>query len=361
MSQVSPAEVFTTTEVARAAGVPVDAVRTLIAAGDLKFIPGTRFVSLKDATKAGGRLREAAVALQGRPTKALFARSDTISRNAKDPAVISFVAHVALVTLVVWLSMGRTETAPLDNTVRDETHLVFLLSPGPGGGGGGGGLRQPRPAPKLARRGESRLQAPVPPVTEKPVITTARDESPKPTPVEPVIQPPPTPAPEPEPAKVIVAPVETVAANDRDREGRIDRAVDGADSHGPGTGGGIGPGQGTGNGEGAGPGIGDGEDGGIGGGPYRPGSGIEPPRLLREVKAEYTEDARRRNITGDVLLEIVIRRDGTVGTVRVLQGLGGGLDERATYAVRQWRFSPARRKGTPVDVLVEVAVEFTLR
>jgi TonB family protein len=45
----------------------------------------------------------------------------------------------------------------------------------------------------------------------------------------------------------------------------------------------------------------------------------------------------------------------------VLHGLGAGLDERAIYAVRQWRFDPARRKGIPVDVLVEVAVEFTLR
>ena len=361
MSKVPPAEVFTTTEVARAAGVPLDAVRTLIAAGDLKFIPGTRFVALKDAAKAGGRLREAAVALQGRPPQTPFALSNTTARDARSPAIVSLIAHVALVTLVVWLSMGRTETAALDDTVRDETHLVFLLSPGPGGGGGGGGLRQPRPAPKLARRGAASLQVSVPPVSEKPVITTAREESPKPTPVEPVIQPPPTPAPEPEPAKVIVAPVQTVAANDRDREGRIERAVDGADSHGSGANGGVGSGQGTGNGEGVGPGIGDGEDGGTGGGPYLPGSGISPPRLLREVKAEYTEDARRRNITGDVLLEIVIRRDGTVGTVRVLQGLGAGLDERAIYAVRQWRFDPARRKGIPVDVLVEVAVEFTLR
>ena len=43
------------------------------------------------------------------------------------------------------------------------------------------------------------------------------------------------------------------------------------------------------------------------------------------------------------------------------QGLGAGLDERAIAAVKQWRFDPARRKGVPVDVLVEVAVEFTLR
>jgi outer membrane biosynthesis protein TonB len=47
--------------------------------------------------------------------------------------------------------------------------------------------------------------------------------------------------------------------------------------------------------------------------------------------------------------------------VRVLQGLGGGLNDRAVQAVRQWRFTPARRQGAPVDVIVEVAVEFRLR
>ena len=47
-------------------------------------------------------------------------------------------------------------------------------------------------------------------------------------------------------------------------------------------------------------------------GEYRAGSGIEPPRLLREVKAAYTDEARRANISGDVELEITIRRDGTV-------------------------------------------------
>jgi TonB family protein len=62
-----------------------------------------------------------------------------------------------------------------------------------------------------------------------------------------------------------------------------------------------------------------------------------------------------------VVLEIVVRSDGRVGAVRILQGLGAGLDQRAVEAVRQWRFSPARRQGTPVDVMVEVAVEFRLR
>jgi TonB family protein len=104
-----------------------------------------------------------------------------------------------------------------------------------------------------------------------------------------------------------------------------------------------------------------GPGGGTGGGPYRPGSGITPPQLLREVRPDYTEDARRQGIEGDVVLEIVVRDDGSVGDVKILRGLGAGLDRRAVDAVRQWRFSPARRFGTPVDVMVEVAVEFKLR
>jgi TonB family protein len=79
------------------------------------------------------------------------------------------------------------------------------------------------------------------------------------------------------------------------------------------------------------------------------------------VKAIYTDEARRRGTTGNVLLEIVITRDGSVGDVSVRRGLGAGLDQRAVDAVRQWKFSPARRLGEPVDVIVEVAVEFTLR
>jgi protein TonB len=177
---------------------------------------------------------------------------------------------------------------------------------------------------------------------------------------------PPEPAPvtrppEPEPPPQLSAPVVPVAADLRTQEGTIDRGEEIATSQGPGTNGGAGTGQGTGSGEGAGSGIGDGLGGGTGGGPFRPGTGIEPPRLVREVKAVYTEDARRRGLTGDVLLEIVVRRDGSVGEVTVIRGLGAGLDARATEAVRQWRFTPARRLGTPVDVIVEVAVEFTLR
>ena len=114
-------------------------------------------------------------------------------------------------------------------------------------------------------------------------------------------------------------------------------------------------------GEGTGGGLGAGTGGGTGGGVYQPGAGIDPPTLVREVRPLYTDDARRQRIEGDVILEIVVRSDGSVGSIKVRRGLGGGLDQRAVEAVRQWRFNPARRHGTPVDVAVEVAVEFKLR
>jgi TonB family protein len=132
-------------------------------------------------------------------------------------------------------------------------------------------------------------------------------------------------------------------------------------SQGAGSGGSAGGGAGHGVGEGEGSGIGEGSGGGTGGGPYRPGAGIEPPRLLREVKARYTDEARRQGIQGAVRLEIVVRRDGSVGSVQLVRGLGSGLDRMAIDAVRQWQFAPARRNGVPVDVIAEVSVQFTLR
>jgi TonB family protein len=268
---------------------------------------------------------------------------------------------ITLITTMGLSSAPRDEARPLPLM-----RMVFLATPGPGGGGGGGGLRQPAPPPKAEMKGTSALHSPVPPPRRvapkrpEPVKTAQTPPPVLPRPVERPVEPPPAP-PAPAPAPKVVAPVATIAADARDRAGVLTESAASADSNGPGSGGGAGTGTGTGIGEGDGAGIGPGSGGGTGGGPYRPGSGIVAPGLLREVKPDYSEDARRRGIEGDVVLEIVVRSDGGVGSVKVLQGLGAGLDQRAVDAVRQWRFSPARRLGTPVDVVVEVAVEFKLR
>jgi TonB family protein len=176
-----------------------------------------------------------------------------------------------------------------------------------------------------------------------------------PTPAPPEPKPPPLNA---ERLPPLLVPIVSAPADMRDRAGALEQTATQTDSHGPGAGGGAGTGKGTGVGEGDGAGIGPGSGGGTGGGPFRPGSGIEPPRLLREVKADYTEEARQRNIVGDVVLEIVVRRDGSVGDIKVMRGLGAGLNERAVQAVANGA-SPAQRLGAPVDVIVEVSVEFS--
>ena len=373
MSQVLQ-DVFTADEVARAARVPRQAVLALLDAGAVRTIPGTSYLSATDAVLAGRRLRQEAVALapglaadyppvEPEPLFAAVAGGSEFARRRRGVHTLASSAiHAAVLAAVLWWTSGTTETVAVERPL-EQARMVFLVTPGPGGGGGGGGTKNPLPARKVERRGPQRERLTVPEVKPEKVLTTARkvEEPPRPTPAA---VPEPTPverAPEPLASRVLVAPVVSAASNDRDADGVIEKGRDNGQSQGSGAGGGAGTGQGTGSGEGLGSGIGEGSGGGTGGGPFRPGSGIEPPRLLREVKADYTDDARRRGITGDVVLEIVVRRDGSVGDVTVLQGLGAGLDQRAVNAVRQWRFSPARRRGEAVDVIVEVAVEFTLR
>jgi protein TonB len=81
------------------------------------------------------------------------------------------------------------------------------------------------------------------------------------------------------------------------------------------------------------------------------------------VKPDYTADAMRAKMQGVVLLECVVRPDGTVGDLRIVKSLDKtfGLDEQAIKAAKQWRFSPGRRLGEPVPVLVTIELTFTLR
>jgi protein TonB len=351
-TQNPAADVYSAAEIAQAAGVPLAHVEALIAEGRLRSVtPIHPFFHLNQAVAAVQVLRAT------RPHNAPFLFDQPIfaRASAQMPVAVSSTVHAGIAAAILFIStVGLPQASAREEATLEkvETRLVFLAQPGPGGGGGGGGLRQKLPPPRALRKGSQHLDSPIP-VREAP------------KPIEPVAKPEPPPPPppvKPEPLPPVVAPVATVASNDRDRAGVIDTpAPKESESRGPGSGGGVGTGTGTGLGSGDGSGIGDGSGGGMGGGPYRPGSGIAPPQILREVKADYTEDARRRGVEGEVILEIVVRRDGSVGDVRLLNGLPAGLNDRAIAAVRQWRWAPARRLGQAVDVIVEVSVEFKLR
>jgi uncharacterized protein (TIGR03435 family) len=95
---------------------------------------------------------------------------------------------------------------------------------------------------------------------------------------------------------------------------------------------------------------------------YRPGPEITNPRLLEDVKPEYTLEAKEAKIEGQVWLTAVVEADGTVGEVRVTRSLDQehGLDEEAIKAAKRWRFSPGTKDGKPVAVKVTIELRFSL-
>jgi TonB family protein len=74
----------------------------------------------------------------------------------------------------------------------------------------------------------------------------------------------------------------------------------------------------------------------------------------------YTTEARNLRIEGEVVLEVVFEASGRLRIVRVVQGLGHGLDESAVHAAEQIRFKPAKRDGQPSDYTALVHIVFQL-
>ncbi len=124
-----------------------------------------------------------------------------------------------------------------------------------------------------------------------------------------------------------------------------------------------GGGRGGGVGAGSGKGVGEGTGGGFGGGAFRLGSGVSFPTLLHDEKPNYTTEAMRAKIQGEVQLEAVVLANGTVGDVRVIKSLDrvNGLDQEAIKAARKWLFAPAKdHDGKAVPVIVTLILDFRL-
>jgi TonB family protein len=256
----------------------------------------------------------------------------------------SLVIHAAVIGLgfyIVTHSGTATDvTALLPESLNKQ--IVWLAEPGAGGGGGGGGNQSPEPPREAELPGEEKITVPV---LDKSLIPDPKSDNE-----------------EPPPQQDLNIPAQTLASSDVFVMGVMEGAPTG-NSQGTGVGGGGGTGSGTGIGSGRGSGLGAGFGGGTGGGAYRPGNGVELPRLLREVKPQYTADAMRAKIQGTVLLECVVNTDGTVGRIEILRHLDRafGLDDEAVKAARQWRFAPGMRQGQPVPVLITIELTFTLR
>lgn len=257
----------------------------------------------------------------------------------------SAMVHSVFIGLLVAASLG---THVVEKAKPRE--VVTLIAPSPDtytmqtakkevSGGGGGGDRDPLPAPKASLPKLDVQQFTPPQIVlhnEKPKLTAA--------------------------PSVVVPPQVHLAENHMPNLGNPEAVPmpKAPPSNGTGAGGGIGSGSGGGVGAGHGAGVGPGSGGGIGGGVYKVGGGISAPKPIDTPDPEYTEEARRAKVQGTCILWLIVDAEGHPRDIRVIRGLGYGLDAKALETVKQWRFEPARKDGQPVNVQVSVEVGFRL-
>lgn len=227
-----------------------------------------------------------------------------------------------------------------------------------GGGGGGGGKNETKPASK----GQLPTQTDKP--TFPPSVTIPKLSNPT-LPVEVSTQ-----------GKIKRKTTE-------ERYGLPDSLSDDL-SNGPGSGGGIGRGRGAGVGGGIGTGEGNGRGSGSGNGEGNgtgnnrgDGDNGDRARTVAERKpepagpskkfnitskprADYTDEAREKNITGIVSLRVTLNANGSVGSISPINRLPYGLTEKAIAAAKRIKFEPQLKNGVPQTVRVQIQYDFTI-
>lgn len=93
---------------------------------------------------------------------------------------------------------------------------------------------------------------------------------------------------------------------------------------------------------------------------YRIGHGVAAPQVLFAPEPEYSQEARTAKVAGNVLVYLQVDTDGHPANLRVLRGIGYGLDEKAVEAVTLYKFKPAMLQGKPVPVEMNVEVNFQI-
>jgi TonB family protein len=287
------------------------------------------------------------------PEALLVERSELRTRRM-EAGIASVLIHFMAAGIAVWFAVSRPAALPGAGNpvilVRTPLELPYEGDGLEGGGGGGGGKQEELPASAgtLPETGPVQYMPPDPgqpkPLVpaEDPLEMRASLQMPIQLPYDAM-----------QPVGDITPPSQSPA------------------SSGPGKGGGIGDGDGTSIGPGRGPGAGPGANGGMGGGPdggigpgtgsHTGGPGFTLPVLLEDPKPPYSEEARKARAEGILILSVVIRTDGRVGGIRIVKGLGYGLDESAIRTVAErWRFRPAMSGGRAVEFPATIEVTFRL-
>ena len=268
------------------------------------------------------------------PQGGVFGSLDRLAVK-RDPksTIISTVVNVGIVALLLWIAARQTgiiapvKMAPAISLVEPPPPLPKIPPKAVTMGGGGG---QKGPAP--VSRGNPPKFAPTPPLN--------------PPKIPPLDQPKIA-----VPMTVDVDPKIKMAKTDLPNLGMPNSPLVGV-SMGNGKGGGLGSGSGNG--------LGAGSGGNMGGGIRKIGGGVSAPVVLFAPEPEFSEEARKAKVAGNVLVYLQVDATGRPTHVRVLRGIGLGLDEKAVEAVRQYKFKPAMENGKPVPVEMNVEVNFQI-
>lgn len=90
-------------------------------------------------------------------------------------------------------------------------------------------------------------------------------------------------------------------------------------------------------------------------------SALTAPVVTTKVDPAYPPDVLRDHVEGTVTLYAIIRTDGSVDAIRVLDSLDSRLDENAMHALSLWHFRPGIKNGAPVAVEAVVQIPFRMK
>jgi TonB family protein len=85
---------------------------------------------------------------------------------------------------------------------------------------------------------------------------------------------------------------------------------------------------------------------------------ITAPRLLEAATPGYTDEAKKKNIRGEVIVTVIVNEKGDVTEPKVKKGLGAGLDESAIEAAKYFKYKPGLKNDEPVPVRMELTFNF---
>ena len=91
------------------------------------------------------------------------------------------------------------------------------------------------------------------------------------------------------------------------------------------------------------------------------GGGASAPVPIYKPEPQYTKQALKAKLQGNVMLAVVVDVDGKAKNIQVVRSLGMGLDEKAVEVVATWRFKPGFKDGVPVPVKANIDVRFRMR